>query len=189
MIYILLQRGRGTIATLIKWQTRSAYSHAALLFRDGVVIESQAGHGVWKYHVSEVEGSPADWDVFVVDYVDEKAVRKFAEAQLGDRYDYASIVRFVTRAQAIRQDSGKWFCSELAFAAMAKGGIKVLSRIEPWEVSPEMLAISPLLKYQGRLDHFIEFGVNRPSSSRFREMGLAKFAWKNSPQPVTTAAK
>jgi len=70
---------------------------------------------------------------------------KFAMAQVGKAYDFTSVLRFISRRQERRTDSGKWFCSELVFAALQKGGVNVLERIQPWAVSPGMLACSPLL--------------------------------------------
>jgi len=55
------------------------------------------------------------------------------------------VARFVSRRQASRASRGKWFCSELAFAAARKGGVHLLKNVEPWEVSPGGLSRSPLL--------------------------------------------
>lgn len=77
---------------------------------------------------------------------DVAAVERFLLDELDKSYDYGSVLRFVSREQAARRDSGKWFCSELVFAALQKGGLNLLSRIEPWAVSPGLLAYSPYLK-------------------------------------------
>lgn len=144
-VKIILFKGMGTIASLIKWQSRSEYSHAAILFEDGVLYEAREFEGVRKLLSTAVDygqaiafGVPAETNV--------ASVRAFMERQLGKRYDYGSILRFITRQQQHRTDSGRWFCSELVFAAVQKGGVDLLSRVEPWAVSPGLLTLSPLLK-------------------------------------------
>src|SRR5690606_21875536 len=73
-------------------------------------------------------------------------LRGFLEKQTGKSYDYRMVFRFITRLQETRKSRGKWFCSELVFAALQQCGIDLLSRTEPWEVSPGLLARSPYLQ-------------------------------------------
>lgn len=56
------------------------------------------------------------------------------------------VARFVTRRQADRESAGKWFCSELVFAAFQAAGIDLLARTEAWEVSPGLLLRIPFGK-------------------------------------------
>lgn len=140
---ILLFKGRGFISTMIRWQTRSHYSHAALLLRDGsTIIEAWQGEGVRKKQI----GDWNDVDTFHVDVSDQvwDAVIAFAEAQIGKPYDYVQVLRFVSRRKPV--DDGKWFCSELAFEAFRWNGVKLLDRVPGSAVSPAMLSWSPLLK-------------------------------------------
>ena len=74
----------------------------------------------------------------------QKAIN-FAHEQIGKGYDFLSIARFLIRSQSRRKESGRWFCSELVFAALRKAGVDLLERIEPCDVSPGMLALSPRL--------------------------------------------
>jgi hypothetical protein len=101
---VLLFRGKGVISTLIRWQTRGEYSHAALLMPDGMIVESWQGAGVRVTSLS-------DWS-----HIDRLSI-----------------------------PNARWFCSELVFAALAHAGVHLFARIEPWAVSPGLLAISPLL--------------------------------------------
>ena len=157
----LFPGGSSLISRAIRWQTRGRYSHAAILFSDGVLIESREGQGVrrlWPYAAAIYLGAErADLFRLVLPDpppaaptphpVNEPAARAFAEAQLGKSYDLGSVLRFVTRTQESRNGSGKWFCSELAFAILTKAGAPPLARIEPWAVSPEHLSHSPLLEF------------------------------------------
>jgi uncharacterized protein YycO len=148
---ILLCQNKGLIGALIRWQTRGGFSHAAV-YLDGCIYESNPG-GVRKHDVrgqtwAEVEkdrGSITVVDVPVAP-TQENDIRNFLEAQLGKGYDYTMVVRFVTRQQESRESTGKWFCSELVFAAFLKAGIDLLGRTEPWEVSPGLLSRTPFGK-------------------------------------------
>ncbi len=139
---VLLFRGKGIISALIRWQTRGEYSHAALLLPDGRIVESWQGDGVriktltdWKnidrLHIPVM--SDSQWADAIA----------FALAEVGRGYDYWAIIRFISRRRMPEND--KWFCSELVFAALAHVGVKLFERIEPWAVSPGLLAISPML--------------------------------------------
>jgi uncharacterized protein YycO len=139
---ILLFKGRGIISTLIRWQTRSPYSHAAILLADGSIVESWQGKGV---RGTELH----DWknvDVFYVPSATNAQwfnVVLFMLNRIGKGYDYWGVLRFITRTNMPPND--KWFCSEIVFEAFQEAGINLLERIDPWEVSPGLLSLSPLL--------------------------------------------
>lgn len=143
MIRIGLHRRRGLIAASIRFQCRGEYSHASLVLPSGDLIEAQYPDGVRRTHRYPME----DVDVFTVPQSPEQAcaIFDFATAQIGKPYDLAMVFRFVTRAQVDRKASGRWFCSELVYAAFRKAGLPLLGRTEPWEVDPVMLGRSPLL--------------------------------------------
>lgn len=141
---LLLFSDPGPLALAIRWQTRSKYSHAAILLPDGKsVVESYPGVGVrtrllaaedWaKITPFRVDGfTPAHW---------EETIR-FATARIGAGYDWVGVIRFLTRKPATV--NGRYFCSELAFEAISRAG-KQLLRAEPCDVSPAMLALSPFV--------------------------------------------
>lgn len=140
---ILLSRGRGLISTLIRWQTRGEYSHAAILYPDGeTIIEAWQGDGVRKKKITDWK----DVDTFAVTNITAeqwKAAIELAEHQLGKGYDYWAIIRFISRG--IMPDNDKWFCSELVMHVLRAFGVNLFLRIEPWAVSPGMLNNSPVL--------------------------------------------
>jgi uncharacterized protein YycO len=89
-------------------------------------------------------------DVFTV-YVSPESrdyALAWAKSQIGKKYDYVSILRFLTRSSRGRKDNGKWFCSELAFVAAQKAGVDLLHFIHPVEVSPGHFILSPLLRLE-----------------------------------------
>lgn len=142
---VLLFRGRGFISAAIRWQTRSPYSHAALLLPNGRIVESWQGAGV---RIKK----PTDWaDIDIYDVRGATRTQwgtalQYALAQVGQPYDYRSVARFLSRRDALPAEvTGRWFCSELVYAALQAAGISLLDRVTAAEVSPAMLALSPLL--------------------------------------------
>ena len=133
-------------ARLIRWQTRSIYSHASLQFPGLGVIESRGRVGVQKVPVlAPHEGETIDTFTVEISATQYEEILSFALAQVGKPYDYTMVARFVSRRQASRKSSAKWFCSELVYAAFQQAGIDLLRDTQPWQVSPGLLARSPLL--------------------------------------------
>src|SRR5258705_13928546 len=123
---ILLHHGTGRINALIRWQTRSHYAHASVLLHDddNVIVQSLPGKGV---HVTRL--SPHDWrgvDRFHIStsVPFEGITGQFLFNQVGKKYDYASIFRFLTREKS-PSNLRRWFCSELVFAAFTAGGLRL----------------------------------------------------------------
>jgi len=139
---ILLFHGRGLISALIRWQTRGQFSHAAILCPNGDVLESWQGTGVRETRVSPGNGVTR----FRVPYATAAQwaqVETFCRMEIGRKYDYLAIARFVSRRHMGEND--RWFCSELVFSAFVFAGIRLLSRIDASQVSPQLLSLSPML--------------------------------------------
>jgi hypothetical protein len=141
-IHILLYRGHGLLSTLIRWQTDGRVAHSALRNK-GEVIEATPWRGVVKRPYALADAvwaeayvipslSPAHWNL----------AWDFANAQLGKKYDWLGIFRFLTRNKD--QNPKRWFCSELVFAALAYGYLELLARVPAYKVSPEAIRRSPL---------------------------------------------
>lgn len=146
---IALYKGTSWMSKLITWQTRGIYSHASIILNNGEIIEAwQIGSGV-RVIKSLSEGHTKNTlvDIFDFDHSQEGArlAEKFLEAQVGKKYDWRAIARFLTKRRGDNKD--KWICSELVFAAVQHAGVDLLSRTEAYEVSPVMLGRSPLLQY------------------------------------------
>ena len=148
---VLLFTGGDPIASIVKWQSRSHYSHAALLIPGtNRVIESYPFYGVrerelrvkdWeRIHAYEVPGmTPRMWD----------AACAFAENQIGSSYDWRSVLKFVTRTPA--KENGKWFCSELVFKALEVSYLRPL-QMKAEYVNPGHLPASPYLRRDERFE-------------------------------------
>lgn len=171
---LALYRGKSLISLAIRWVTRSQYSHAAFVFdaatasaaialvRDGVKFR----HLVWISEGSVVEAwqggvrsNPSisslhtlgTWvDLFVFDPPlttdQEKRLIQALVGQIGDPYDYKSVLRFITRRPAKEDDA--WFCSELCFQDCRDIGAELLRRVEAWAVPPHWLQMSPRVKFE-----------------------------------------
>jgi len=142
-VRVALFRGRGIISAIIRWQTWSDYSHAAIVMPDGSLIEAwHRGPGVRRKYPKDLKGV----SIFEVDGLTEhqsKVVENFAIKQIGVKYDYFGVFRFMSRRNV---DNKRWFCSELVYAAFLEADINLLSRLTlPSRVSPGLLSRSPLL--------------------------------------------
>lgn len=146
-VFLCLHRGSSLVSKLICWQTRSEYSHASIVTPDGAHYEAREGKGVLRHEKFTLTNKSERVDTFSVTLTRTQLddMLAFLDAQVGKGYDWTMVARFVTRRQESRASSDRWFCSELAFAAFQQAGVTLLRATEPWEVSPGMLARSPLL--------------------------------------------
>lgn len=150
---VQLHRGSGIVAKLIRWQQRSQYAHASIMV-GGWVYEAVGDGGVRKvgpgtYEAEYRAGSIVTATVYLTE-AQEAVLQAFLEAQLGKRYDFAAVARFVTRGNAANEATRRWFCSELVVAAFQHTlGLPLFANTEPWEVSPGLLARTPILNFRG----------------------------------------
>jgi hypothetical protein len=145
---VLLFRGRGIISSLIRWQTRGTYSHAAFLLRDGRIVEAWQGRGV---HVRELDSFDGIARFSIPEMTDEQwdVALGYALSQVGKGYDYWGVLRFLSRR--MQPENDRWFCSELVVESLNQAGVYPFKRTRPSEVSPGLLSISPILKPEADL--------------------------------------
>lgn len=152
---VVLFKGRGLMSRLIEWQTRGDYSHAALFDEDtNTLYESWQTDGVHKKkNWGRYDGdATVDFFKFQHTQAEAEAIRAFLESQLGKKYDWLGVVRFVSRTQLKPDAKEKWFCSELVTAALAAAGIRLFKNTEPCEVPPDLIKRSVILsKYPSAL--------------------------------------
>lgn len=142
---VLLFKGGDPISWIVKKQSRSIYSHAALLIPGTkTCIESYPGSGVRLRQLTAKDWESIDmYNVRGMTPEMWASAIDFAHKQLGMSYDWLSVLRFVDKRPA--RENAKWFCSELVHKAISEAGIRILERIPSAEVAPAHLAISPLL--------------------------------------------
>jgi uncharacterized protein YycO len=144
-VKILLFKGKSLISRLIQWQTRSPYSHVAVQLNDGRIVEAWHIGGVG-YLTEHTHTPKTEIDVFKIEgEYNILAVEKFLSAQIGKKYDFRSVFRFVSRRDAPADD--RWFCSELVVTAFYMGGLDLL-RGAPSMMSPRDIAMIPRLQFE-----------------------------------------
>jgi len=146
-VQILAYKGLSWVSKAIRWQTRSDYSHIAIELDDGSVIEAWHVGGVahnQSFRTVHTKGTPVD-AFAILEKIDENEALAFLLDQVGKKYDFGSIARFMTRRDEPHDE--KWFCSELAMAGVSKGGVDLLKRIPASHVSPGHMVTSPLLGF------------------------------------------
>jgi hypothetical protein len=123
------------------------YSHASWLTAAQTEIEAWR-KGVTAINIPFANHTP-ETRVDLFEFLDadgvDQAMQHFLRRQVGKRYDWVGILSFVTRRNAENQD--RWFCSELIFSAALHARKNLLARIQPYKVTPAMIAYSPILRY------------------------------------------
>lgn len=147
---ILCYRGKSIVSRLIRFQTRSKYSHVAVMLDDGSMVEAWHKGGVLHRDDPFDGHSPGTLiDVYgIQSHYDPQRVQDYLQAQLGKKYDWWSVARFVSRRHA--KKNNRLFCSELALEAFAYGGLRLLHGISA-EMSPRDVSISPRLCYESTM--------------------------------------
>lgn len=159
-VQVALFKGRSAISRLIRWQTRSEYSHSALwLPETEEVIEAWHRGGVRRGPIHNVHTPGTVVHIFTVNPIEQskppqpssligwdQKVLDFANDQVGGSYAFRSVFRFMSRRSAEHRP-GVWFCSELVSKSFRHGGIHLLGQIPSEHVSPALLSYSPLLKF------------------------------------------
>lgn len=118
----------GIYNRLVRWWTRSPYSHVELVMSSGRAWSASFEDGGVRSKLIDID--PAKWDVIELpDHLEPAAAAWFA-ARRGAKYDILGNLQFVLAA--IPHSRKRWFCSEAVAAAL---GIP-----EPWRYDPGTLA-------------------------------------------------
>lgn len=111
------------------------FSHAFAII-EGRAYEASMTHGCRVGTVAEIMTGIAvhrDMEVFVPDL---DAARAFAEKQVGKGYDWIGAVGIPLTYSEDWADDSRWWCSELVFAILLAGGVRlfdpaVMARVRP----------------------------------------------------------
>ena len=145
---IVLFSDHGPVASLIRFQTRSKYSHAAVWSpRRQLLWESRPGTGVRRITWTRNQARRSKASFFTVPSMTEAGMAEameWADRQVGKGYDYLGVLRFLSRET--RDNRNRFFCSEFDFEFALRGGVLLLHNIQPYEVSPALLSFSPLME-------------------------------------------
>lgn len=119
---------QGIYSRAVRWIDRGPYSHAELVFSDGLSASASWMDGGVRF--KRIDYNPAHWDLIDLPQSLEPYARAWFERNAGAPYDLMGNVRFVLPWLA---DSERgWFCSEALAAA--------LGWAEPWRFGPNGLS-------------------------------------------------
>lgn len=116
----------GIYSVGVRTWTRSPYSHAEIIFSDGMAASSSFVDGGVRF--KRIAFDPEHWD-FVDIAGDESPVRQWFVDHEGKAYDLIGNAGFIIGP--IRDGSDKWSCAESIADA--------LGYPEPWRYSPAIL--------------------------------------------------
>lgn len=119
---------KGIYNRLVRWWTRSPYSHCELVFSDGIAASSSLEDGGVRFKMIAFDA--ARWDFIDLPAGLESGARAWFEQQAGKQYDLMGNLQFILAC--IPGSENKWFCSEAVAAAL---GIP-----DPWRFDPATLA-------------------------------------------------
>ena len=154
MILVALYQNQTIVSGLIRFWTRSKYSHSELWNTEtGQSISAQA-EGVIIKDIPRLHthGRGAKVDTFVyngnLSTAQEALVWKLAKDKLGRKYDYRSVfIGFVFGVRESPASRAKWFCSEVVVESFRRAGLPLLKRAASYEISPRDLDQSAHLDF------------------------------------------
>lgn len=117
MITIQHHYGKSILASLIRFFSRGDYNHTSILI-GGYVYEAHIHTGVTKTKLKD--WNPPSKVVASHNFYTDSTpmVMKWLDKQVGKKYDITGVIAFIF--PLLPQRTGYWFCSELAFVALAK---------------------------------------------------------------------
>lgn len=163
-IGIAQYQGIGPLSRGIRLFTRSQWSHTAIVIWPSVpymdkfqLFEAWGFNGVVRVNgyalptVLSANHHPGTLvDIFTMEVIrrDGQRMLEFLNSQVGKKYDWSLIVKFLIRKPAT--ENGRWICSELAGEAFKTAG-SPLQRMHPWKMAPEHCGISTIVKPAGQV--------------------------------------
>ena len=111
---LALYKGKGTVGNaIIRWWTKSAYSHCELVIGDVSYSSSLRDGGV---RAKRIEFDPAHWDFVAIPWATEHEVKMLYAQTDGEPYGWLDLLwRQVFNRPG---NSIGWFCSEWCAAAL-----------------------------------------------------------------------
>lgn len=106
----------------IRHFTHSKYSHIAMYYGSGLIIEA-VDKGVVLRSMGESLGKSTRRDVYRMPGVDQRsaiAILQYATSKLGRKYDAKGAVQ--SKVSGLPTDSGDYFCSQLVVESYQNGG-------------------------------------------------------------------
>jgi len=118
----------GLYNRLVRWWTKSLYSHVELVLSNGRAWSSSFDDGGVRY--KQIDFDPAKWDLVDLPGHFERDAEAWFRDHMGAGYDLLGNLQFVL--SPVPHSQQRWFCSEAVAAAL---GIP-----DPWRFAPGTLA-------------------------------------------------
>lgn len=145
-------QGRSAMSRVIRWLTRSDYSHVAVVLNDGRVVEAWSGGVRIVDSLSDQHTPGTTVDLFEFDppltQGQEGAGERYLLGRIGKRYDWTGVFRFVTRRRG--SDANRDFCSELLDQTVRAMELTLFRHTQSWEIPPGWVPRSLALKFVRR---------------------------------------
>lgn len=134
MYVCFFKGGTGIWNRLIRWWTKSIYSHCEFCFSDNVSFA--ADYDVNRTRFKQVTYCQQDWDLFEVNIKpqEEATLRFWCEREKDCKYDTIGIL-FTQIIPLSFENPWWWFCSEICVAGFKRIGEFV--GVKPHECSPQ----------------------------------------------------
>ena len=137
---LLFYKGTSHISQLIRWVTRSSYSHVALVLDNLHLVEAD-----WRYplRIRHISYRVKEYDLYRVDLTPEqtKMIWGFIRRTINCEYDFGEILKCL--GLEAHGAPNKFTCSEWVSKAFSYAGIELTSKTQG--VTPNDLAKSPIL--------------------------------------------
>jgi uncharacterized protein YycO len=152
-MYLLFSDSPGIGPLVIKWFTRSKWSHVDIVLDsdlnnpDAVLIGALAKTGVTKYKLKERLAHAKRAKAVKINVTPTMAepALEWLEAQVGKDYDWGAIF-FAIGLNRNWQSEENWFCSELGGTFADKCGMPVVDAEVYYRVTPQDIYNSPFPK-------------------------------------------
>jgi hypothetical protein len=151
-LYIGLYHGISMMSRMIRFFTWGEVVHASYIRPNGQCIEawSPKVRKCASYHEGHTPGTVIDLYALDCTAAQANVFDMAMNMQVGKKYDWHGLFGFISRRSSA-QNQEKWFCSELIQYASVRAGVEILSRIQPYKCSPQLLCYSPRLRFVGNL--------------------------------------
>ena len=154
-VKVHLFRGTGIIGWLIRWQTWGKYAHVAIEM-DDVLYEAYEGPFP-KGSVTATDLSdewPSNRQKPSLTLIPEEeltsteltSMKNFLEEAVGKKYDYWSILSFLSRGKERSWTTDKYFCSELVCSVFKWINKPLFRKVSCRKISPSDITYSLRLK-------------------------------------------
>lgn len=136
-IKVMFYKAEGKLSDkLIRWWTKSKYSHCEILFENGLMFSADGWNSNGVRYTSQF--TPENWDVITIPLNEYKVkyLKMWCDDRVGQGYDWTGVARFVL--PFLPQIEDRWFCSELLGAALKFIGV-LSGEVDNHGLSPQGL--------------------------------------------------